>query len=76
MPITVTDKIVALLASLTDDQIQALPPVQRRRLSDQCLMVSARCAVVPRSATAKQVPDRQQPSVGVLADLKRGVRSD
>jgi len=37
MPIALTDRIVALLVSLTDEQVEDLPPVERRRLEDQCL---------------------------------------
>ena len=40
MPIALTDKIVALLCSLTDQQIEELPPAERRRLEDQCLRVA------------------------------------
>jgi hypothetical protein len=65
MPIDLTDKIVALFAALSNDDIDALPPVQRRRLADQCRRVADRA-----EAGAKR------PTVGVLRDLKRGVRSD
>jgi hypothetical protein len=65
MPIALTDKIVALLCSLTDDQIEALPPVQRRRLEDQCMKVMVRC----------QLPF-QKPKAGVLCDLKHRNRDD
>jgi hypothetical protein len=60
MPIALTDKIVALLVSLTEEQIEALPPVERRRLEDQCLRVAVLCAPVPR-----------EPKCGVLAELRR-----
>ena len=43
MPIALTDKIVALLASLTDEQIEALPPAERRRLEHACMSVMVRC---------------------------------
>lgn len=65
MPIDLTDKIVALFAALSDDDIDALPPVRRRRLAEQCRRVANRAEA-----------DRKQPRAGVLADLKRGVRSD
>jgi hypothetical protein len=60
MPIALTDKIVALLCSLTDDQIEALPPAERRRLEETCMKVMIRCQPTPK------------PRAGVLADLRRG----
>jgi hypothetical protein len=65
MPIDLTDKIVALFAALSNDDIDALPPVQRRRLAEQCGRVADRAEA-----------DARQPRAGVLGDLKRGVRSD
>jgi hypothetical protein len=65
MPIALTDKIVALLVSLTDDQVGALPPVERRRLEDQCLRVMVMCQ-----------PGAPKPRAGVLADLHRGHRDN
>jgi hypothetical protein len=67
MPIDLTDKIVALFAALSDNDIDALPPVQRRRLAEQCRRVADR---------AENDRNGKQPRAGVLADLKRGVRSD
>jgi hypothetical protein len=61
MPIALTDKIVALLCSLTDDQIEALPPAERRRLEEECMKVAVRCCRPLRS-----------PRSGVLADLGKG----
>jgi hypothetical protein len=63
MAIALTDKIVALLASLTDDQIDALPPAQRRRLEHYCLAVMVRCQ-----------PVAEAPKEGVLSELRRGHR--
>ena len=37
MPIALTDRNVALLVSLTDEQIEELPPAERRRLEDMCM---------------------------------------
>ena len=48
MPITLTDQIVALLVSLTDEQVEELPPAERRRLEDQCLRVAILCAPVAK----------------------------
>ena len=62
MPVTVTDKIVALLASLTNQQIEDLPPAERRRLADQCLEVAHRAHKAGRTGAR----------AGVLLDLSRG----
>jgi hypothetical protein len=70
MPIALTDKIVALLASLTDEQIEALSPVQRRRLEHQCMAVMIRC--VPED----RVECRYRPSSGVLAELGKRHRDE
>jgi hypothetical protein len=64
MPIALIDKIVALLMSLTDDQVEALPPVERRRLEDQCLRVAVLCAPLPR------------PRAGILGELRNGHRDE
>ncbi len=53
MPLSLTDKIVALLCSLTDDQVEALPPAERRRLEDQCLRVAVLCTPLPRGIVAE-----------------------
>ena len=49
MPLRLTDRIVALLVSLTDDQIEELPPAERRRLEDQCLRVAILCAPIAKA---------------------------
>jgi hypothetical protein len=59
MPIALTDKIVALLISLTDRQIDALPPAERHRLENECLRVAVLCA-----------PVADLPKSGVLVELK------
>lgn len=59
MPIAITDKIVALLVSLSDADLEALPPAERRRLADQCRHVAKRA-------------ERKAPETGVLADLRHG----
>jgi hypothetical protein len=62
MPIDITDKIVALLAALSRADIEALPPVQRRRLADGC-----------RRAAALADPPRAAPHTsGVLLQLGDG----
>jgi hypothetical protein len=65
MPLRLTDRIVALLVSLTDDQIEELPPAERRRLEDQCLRVAVRCA-----------PIAELPKSGVLGALGRRPRDE
>lgn len=50
MPIDLTDKIVALLVALGPDDVEALPPAERRGLADQCRRV-----VNPRSGAARRV---------------------
>lgn len=62
MPIHITDKVIALLATLSPDDIEALPPVQRRRLADGC-----------RRAAALADPPRAAPQrAGVLLQLGDG----
>jgi hypothetical protein len=61
MPIALTDRIVALLTSLTNEQVEELPPVERRRLEDQCLRVAVLCA-----------PIAKMPCSGVLGALGTG----
>ena len=56
MPIEITDTVVALLTALSRADIEALPPVQRRRLADQC-----------RRAAALAEPAQRRPTAGVLA---------
>jgi hypothetical protein len=65
MPIALTDKLVALLCSLTDEQIEALPPAERRRLEHQCLRVAVLCTPTPET-----------PKAGVLCDLRQRHRDE
>ena len=77
--IDLTDKIVALFAALSDKDIDALPPVQRRRLAEQCRRVADRADVgysVKTLTRAEGDKNGKQPEAGVLADLRRGVRSE
>jgi hypothetical protein len=60
MPLRLTDRIVALLVSLTDEQIEELPPAERRRLEHMCMRVAVKCCPVA------EVPK------GVLRELKAG----
>jgi hypothetical protein len=68
VPIDLTDKIVALFAALSDEDIDALPPVQRRRLAEQCRHVAERAQ--------RGIRNGREPGAGILADLKRGARAD
>jgi hypothetical protein len=65
MAISVVDKAVALLVSLSSEDIASLPPAERRRLADQCRHI-AKLAEPPNGA----------PNVGILADLRRGQRGE
>jgi hypothetical protein len=64
MPIALTDKIVALLVSLSPADIEYLPPAERRRLADHC-----------RHAAELAEPKRATPGAGVLVDLRGGRRT-
>src|SRR5262245_8718278 len=64
MPLRLTDKIVALLCSLTDSQIEELPPAERRRLEHMCMRVAVKCAPVA------------EPPSGVLGALGRRPRDE
>jgi hypothetical protein len=67
MPIDLTDKIVALLVALGRDDVEALPPAERRRLADQCRRVVNFAEPAPGNAASRR---------GVLGDLDRGQRSE
>jgi hypothetical protein len=60
---SVIEKTVALLDALTLNDVQALPPAQRRRFADIC------------KHWARLAESRvESPKVGILSDLKRGLR--
>jgi hypothetical protein len=67
MPIDLTDKIVALLVALGPDDVEALPPAERRRLADQCRRVVNIAEPAPGNGGSRH---------GVLGDLARGQRSE
>lgn len=67
MPIDLTDKIVALLVALGPEDVEALPPGERRRLADQCRRVVHLAEPAPGNAGSRQ---------GVLGDLDQGQRSE
>lgn len=62
MQIRTLDQAIAVLISLTDEQIESLPPAERRRVSDQCMRVAVKCTLLPNEA----------PRSGVLLDLRNG----
>ena len=83
MPIALTDKIVALLCSLTDEQIEALPPAERRRLEHICMQVMVRCAplqsIAPKLKGVVKQPMCEcdfEPRSGILDSLQRGDRDE
>lgn len=59
MPIAITDKILALLVSLSPADVEDLPPAERRRLADHC-----------RHAAELAEPKRATPRTGVPVDLR------
>ena len=65
MSIPHADKIVALLANLNPDDIQALPPAERRRFADWC-----------RRAADLADPPAPPPRDGILSHLRSGARAD
>jgi hypothetical protein len=60
--VSVAEKVTALFDALTREEVQALPPAQRRRFADQCR----------HWAEIAERPQRTVPSVGVLFDLGAG----
>jgi hypothetical protein len=62
---SIAGKIAALFAALTQDDLDAMPPAERRRFSDLC-------SHWHRLAEKSPPP---QPKSGVLVLLRRGDRS-
>jgi hypothetical protein len=60
--VSVAEKVAALFNALTSDEVQALPPAQRRRFADQCR----------HWADVAERPQGTAPSAGVLFDLGAG----
>jgi hypothetical protein len=67
VPIGLTDKIVALLIALGRDDVEALPPAERRRLADECRRVVNLAEPSPANGNRR---------TGVLGDLDQGRRSE
>jgi hypothetical protein len=64
---SVAQKIAALFHVLTREEVDAMPPAERRRFADLCRHWAHFADIRPRPAV---------PRSGVLADLKRGLRDD
>ena len=63
---SVADKIAALFHVLTREEVDAMPPAERRRFADQCR----------HWANLAEIRPCPEPKLGVLAALRRGERND
>lgn len=59
---SLANRVTALLTGLTRNQVEAMPPVERQQLADQCRRIAA-LAEPPRNG---------EPKAGVLAQLQDG----
>lgn len=64
---SLANKIAALLTSMTRNQVEAMPPIERQQLADQCRRIAA--LAEPRT-------DGATVGVGVLADLQARRRDE
>jgi hypothetical protein len=64
---SVAQRIAALFHALTREEVDAMPPAERRRFADLCRHWADFADIRPRKGA---------PGSGVLADLKRGWRND
>ena len=64
---SVAEKIAALFNALTREEVDALPPVERRRFADLCRHWADFAEIRPRELGSQS---------GVLADLRRGLRNE
>ena len=62
---TIANRITTLLTGLTRNQVEAMPPVERQQLADQCRRIAT---------LAEQRPDGASHKSGVLGDLPAGAR--
>jgi len=75
---TIAGQAIALLCSLTPDQLRALSRAERQLLSDQCERVNLLVAAAERAAAghgAHASSRLDEPRSGVLASLKDGERA-
>ena len=66
---SIAGKISALFNVLTREEVDAMPPVERRRFAELCRHWADFAELRPRLQEA-------QSQSGVLADLKRGLRNE
>jgi len=64
---SLASKIAALLTGLTRNQVQAMPPVERQQLADQCRRITALADPQPQGGMLKG---------GVPADLQARQRDE
>ena len=64
---SVAEKIAALFNALTREEVDAMPPVARRRFADLCRHWADFAEIRPRELRSQS---------GVLEDLRRGLRND
>lgn len=64
---SVVEKIAALFNALTREEVDAMPPAERRRFADVCRHWADFAEIRPRALGSQ---------AGVLADLRRGLRND
>jgi hypothetical protein len=64
---SVADKIAALFCVLTREEVDAMPPAERRRFADLCRHWANFADIRPQ---------HRGPNTGVLAELRRGLRND
>jgi hypothetical protein len=62
----VADKIAALFAALTREEVDAMPPAQRERFGEMCRHWADFTRVRPANA----------PKAGVLVELRQGRRAE
>jgi hypothetical protein len=64
---SLANKIAALLTGLTRNQVEAMSPVERQQLADQCRRITA---------LADQPPRNGEPKEGLLSNLKDTPRDE
>lgn len=64
---SMAERIAALFHVLTREEVDAMPPAERRRFADLCRHWADFAEIRPRELSSQS---------GVLADLRRGLRND